>query len=177
MPARSRSGSTDKRSAPAKTAARPRGRLIAIAIDQASLAPKRSFIDRERAIAVSDLIADNVFRPVGRSGDAYRLSLSTRDEKLVLDILDADETPVVRHILSLAPLRPVIRDYFLICDSYYAAAGSVAPSQIEAIDMGRRGLHNQGADILRERLAGKVETDFATARRLFTLVCALHWKG
>jgi uncharacterized protein (UPF0262 family) len=153
------------------------GRLIAVELDRASLPPARSYIDRERATAVSDLIADNIFRPVGRSGNDYRLGLSTRDKKLVLDVTDADKTPVVRHILSLTPLRPVIKDYFLVCDSYYAAAATAQPSQIEAIDMGRRGLHDHGAGILRDRLAGKIEIDFATARRLFTLVCALHWKG
>jgi uncharacterized protein (UPF0262 family) len=177
MPARSRSGSTARLATLPAAAKQPGGRLIAVEIDQASLAPNRSFIDRERAIAVSDLVAENVFRPVGRSGEAYRLSLSTRDKKLVLDIADADEAPIIRHVLSLTPLRPVIKDYFLVCDSFYALADSAQASQIEAIDMGRRGLHNQGAGILRDRLAGKIEIDFPTARRLFTLVCSLHWKG
>ena len=90
---------------------------------------------------------------------------------------DADGAPVVRHILSLTPLRRVIKDYFLVCDAYYAAVRNASRAQIEAIDVGRRGLHNEGAEILRERLRGKIAVDLATARRLFTLVSALHWKG
>lgn len=153
------------------------GRLVAVDIDNDSLATSRSFIEYERATAIRDLIADNSFLPTGRTGGAFRLSLSIRDSKLVLDIADADTVPVIRHILSLTPLRRVIKDYFLILDSYYATVSAAKPGQIEAIDAGRRGIHNEGAAILRERLETKIAVDFETARRLFTLVCALVWKG
>jgi len=153
------------------------GRLISIEIDSESLAPARSFIDDERAQAIHDLVADNLFSPVGRGGDRFRARLSLVDSKLALDVSDADGEPVVRHVLSLTPLRRVVKDYFLVCDAYYAALRTATPSQIEAIDVGRRGLHDEGAEILRERLNGKISLDFPTARRLFTLVCALHWKG
>jgi uncharacterized protein (UPF0262 family) len=153
------------------------GGLIAVDLDADSLATSRSFIEYERAAAIRDLIAENSFQLVGRPGGVFRLGLSIRDGKLVLDIADADNNPVVSHILSLTPLRGVVKDYFLICDSYYSAIPTASPSQIEAIDMGRRGVHNEGAAILRERLKAKISLDFETARRLFTLVCALAWKG
>ena len=161
-----------------KAAAGPRrqataGRLVAIDLDADSLATSRSFIEYERAAAIRDLIAENAFLPAGRSSGAFRLGLSIRDGKLLLDVAEPDGTPVVRHILSLSPLKRVIKDYFLICDSYYAAVPSAGPGQIEAIDMGRRGVHNEGSTILRERLRSKIAVDFDTARRLFTLVCAL----
>lgn len=156
---------------------RPAGWLISVELDDDSLATSRAYIESERAAAIRDLIADNAFLPAVASGGAFRLRLSIQDGKLALDVADADGEPVVCHILSLSPLRRVIKDYFLICDSYYAALQSPNPSQIEAIDMGRRGVHNEGATILRERLAGKIAIDVETARRLFTLVCALAWKG
>jgi uncharacterized protein (UPF0262 family) len=155
----------------------PTGRLVAVELDVTSIAPSRAYIEHERAAAIRDLIADNAFRPIGKPQGRYRLRLSIVEQKLVFDVSLADRTPVVRHILSLTPLGRVIKDYFIICDSYYASVRSAGPAQIEAIDMGRRGVHNEGATILRERLAGKVEVDFDTARRLFTLVCALHWRG
>jgi uncharacterized protein (UPF0262 family) len=153
------------------------GWLVAVDLDADSLATSRDFIEYERATAIRDLIAENAFLPAGRAAGAFRLALSIRDGKLVLDIADADGRPVARHVLSLSPLKRVIKDYFLICDSYYAAVRNVGPSQIEAIDMGRRGVHNEGATILRDRLKSKIAVDFETARRLFTLVCALAWKG
>jgi uncharacterized protein (UPF0262 family) len=153
------------------------GRLIAVDLDTGSLSAARAFVERERATALHDLLADNAFGLVGRTGGAFRLRLSVADGKLVLDVADEADAPVARHILSLTPFRRVVKDYFLICDAYYAAVGGLAPAQIEAIDVGRRGLHNEGAEILRERLAGKISVDFPTARRLFTLLCALYWKG
>ena len=153
------------------------GWLVAVTIDAGSLATSRTFIEFERATAIRDLIADNSFLPAGREGGTFRLGLSILEGRLVLDIADADAMPVARHILSLAPLRHVIKDYFLILDSYYSAVSSARAGQIEAIDMGRRGIHNEGATILQERLEAKVAVDFETARRLFTLVCALAWKG
>jgi uncharacterized protein (UPF0262 family) len=155
----------------------PRGRLVAIEIDPASLSPVRSFIDEERAVAIRDLVADNAFAPVAASGEAFRLRLSLSEGRLVLDVTSDAGEPVVRHVLSLTPLRRVVKDYFLICGAHLAALHGSATVQIEAIDVGRRGLHNEGAEILRERLAGKIAVDFPTARRLFTLVCSLHWKG
>lgn len=153
------------------------GWLVGVDLDGDSLAAGKSFVAYERETAIRDLVAENAFLPAGRTSGAFRLGLSIRDGKLVLDVTEADGTPVVRHILSLTPLKRVIKDYFLICDSYYAAVRSAGPSQIEAIDMGRRGVHNEGSVILRERLSGKITVDFETARRLFTLVCALAWKG
>jgi uncharacterized protein (UPF0262 family) len=99
------------------------------------------------------------------------------DKRLVFDIRKTDGSPVVAHLLSLTPFRRIVKDYFMICDSYYAAIRTATPDRIEAIDMGRRGLHDEGSRILMERLDGKVTVDFATARRLFTLICVLHWKG
>jgi uncharacterized protein (UPF0262 family) len=153
------------------------GRLIAVELDEISIAHARAYIEHERATAIRDLVADNSFRPVGKPEGRFRLRLSIVEQKLVFDIALPDRTPVIRHILSLTPLNRVVKDYFIVCDSYYAAIRTAGPSQIEAIDMGRRGMHNEGSAILRERLAGKIDVDFATARRLFTLVCALHWKG
>ena len=152
-------------------------RLVAIELDDGGAQPARGFIEAERLAAVRDLLAENSFRPAGCKDRRLRLKLAIRDNRLVFDIADAEAVPLVRHILSLTPLSRVLRDYLEICDSYNAAVGAISPRQIEAIDMGRRGLHNEGAETLRERLAGKVEMDFQTARRLFTLLCALKWRG
>jgi uncharacterized protein (UPF0262 family) len=154
------------------------GRIVAVELDEVSIAAPRprGFGEEERTSAIHDLVADNVFDPPGRAGGDYRLRLSVEDGKLVFAVSDRAGAPVGRHILSLTPLRRVMKDYLLICDSYYAALGAGGPAQIEAIDMGRRGVHNEGSEILRRRLAGKVAVDLATARRLFTLVCALAWK-
>jgi uncharacterized protein (UPF0262 family) len=153
------------------------GHLVAVELDPLSLSRSRSFIDAERAAAIRDLLADNRFGLAGRAGDVFRLRLSVAERRLVLDVSDEAGRPVVRHILSLTPLRRVVKDYFLICDAYYRAAGGAVTAQIEAIDMGRRALHNEGASLLQARLAGRIYVDFPTARRLFTLVCSLHWKG
>jgi uncharacterized protein (UPF0262 family) len=157
--------------------AAPAGRLVAVDIDTELLSTAQDFVAYEREAAIRDLIADNSFLPAGREGGAFRLGLSIEEGKLVLDVAEAEGAGAIRHILSLTPLRSVIKDYFLICDSYYAAVGRSSPAQIEAIDMGRRGVHNEGARILAERLDAKIRVDFDTARRLFTLVCALAWRG
>ena len=149
------------------------GHLVSVEIDPASLASAESHVEAERRSAIRDLLAENRFAPHGAPG-AYRLRLSVAESRLVLDVASADGTPVVRHILSLTPLKRVVRDYFLVCESYYEAVRSGAPARIEAIDMGRRGIHNEGAEILAARLAGKIDLDFDTARRLFTLVSALR---
>jgi uncharacterized protein (UPF0262 family) len=151
-------------------------RLIAIELDEDGPPPARGFLEAERMTAIRDLIAENSFRPTGCLDRRLRLRIAIRDNRVILDIADADAVPLVRHILSLAPLTRVLRDYRQICDSYGAAAGAPSLRAIEAVDVGRRGLHNEGAETLRERLEGKVEMDFATARRLFTLLCALRWR-
>lgn len=128
-------------------------------------------------IAIYDLIEDSNFALPGRDDGPYALHIAIHDKKLALDVRSHDGQNIVTHIISLTPFRRILRDYFAICESYYAAIRTATPAQIEAIDMGRRGLHNDGAHLFAERLDGKVECDFDTARRLFTLLTALHWKG
>ena len=153
-------------------------RLIDIVLDDASISRATPDVEHERAVAIFDLIEENSFHPVGdEQGGPYKLVLSVIDSKLVFNITREDETAVVTHMLSLTPFKKVIKDYFLICESYYDAIRTSSPSQIEAIDMGRRGLHNEGSETLNERLSGKIDIDFDTARRLFTLICVLHWRG
>jgi uncharacterized protein (UPF0262 family) len=126
-------------------------------------------------VAIVDLLASNSFIPDGAGPGPFRLGLSTQEARLALDVTGPDYER--RFLLSLSPLRGVIKDYFLLCESYYAAVRNATSSQIEALDMGRRGLHNEGATLLKERLEGKIDVDGDTARRLFTLICALHWRG
>ena len=151
-------------------------RLVAVELDDGGAPPARGFIEAERLAAINDLIAENTFQPVDCTGRRLRLKLAIRDNRLVLDIANSEAEALVRHILSLSPLTRVLRDYLHICDSYNAAVVAISPRELETIDMGRRGLHNEGAEILRDRLKGKVEVDFPTARRLFTLICALRWR-
>ncbi|WP_412051104.1 UPF0262 family protein [Hoeflea sp. Naph1] len=134
-------------------------------------------VEHERAVAIFDLIEENSFEPAGHNDGPYKLKLSLVDSKLVFSISDHNDVPIAAHILSLTPFRRIVKDYFMICESYYEAIRSSSPSQIEAIDMGRRGIHNEGSQTLMDRLDGKVSMDFDTARRLFTLVCVLHWRG
>lgn len=134
-------------------------------------------VEHERAVAIFDLIEENNFEPVGHDKGPYRLNLSLIDSKLVLAISTKAGEAIATHILSLTPFRRIVKDYFMICESYYEAIRSSTPSQIEAIDMGRRGIHNEGSQTLIDRLEGKIRMDFDTARRLFTLVCVLHWRG
>ncbi|RWX76946.1 UPF0262 family protein [Neorhizobium lilium] len=134
-------------------------------------------VEHERAVAIFDLVEENSFEPIGHSGGPYRLKLSLVDSKLVLGITTDEGADVAVHILSLTPFRRIIKDYFMICESYYDAIRSSTPSRIEAIDMGRRGIHNEGSQTLMDRLSGKIQVDFDTARRLFTLVCVLYWRG
>jgi uncharacterized protein (UPF0262 family) len=157
--------------------ARPRARLVEITLDEGSIARAAPDVEHERAVAIYDLIEDNQFRPVGHEGGPFRLKIALVDQKLMLDITEATGTPVVVHILSMTPFRRIVKDYFMICESYYSAIKTASPSQIETIDMARRGVHNEGSQILLDRLAEKIAIDFDTARRLFTLICALHWKG
>jgi uncharacterized protein (UPF0262 family) len=152
-------------------------RLVAITLDEGSIGRSGPDVEHERAVAIYDLIEENVFEPTGHDGGPYALHLSIADNRLVFDVRLADGAPVVAHLLSLTPLRRIVKDYFMICDSYYKAIRTATPSQIEAIDMGRRGLHNEGSELLQERLKDKIGIDFDTARRLFTLICVLHWRG
>jgi uncharacterized protein (UPF0262 family) len=152
-------------------------RLIQVTLDEASLGRGTPDQEHERAIAIYDLIEMNSFGLPGRDNGPYKLAISLVERKLALDIRDERDSPVMVHFLSLTPFRRVIKDYEMICESYYEAIRTSSTAQIEAIDMGRRGLHNEAAEILRERLDGKVTVDLDTARRLFTLIFALHWKG
>jgi uncharacterized protein (UPF0262 family) len=153
------------------------GRLIAVELDPASIGRSTADVEQERQVAIDDLIEDNSLVLPGHPAGPYRLVLAVRENRLVFDLRDEADRPLVLHLLSLTPLRRTVRDYFLICDSYYAAVRTATPTQIETIDHGRRGIHDEGSRLLMERLAGKILIDFETARRLFTLVCALHWKG
>jgi uncharacterized protein (UPF0262 family) len=155
----------------------PSQRLSKITLDESSIGRSSPDIEHERAVAIYDLLEDNAFAPVDHDGGPYALHLSITENRLVFDIRQEDGSPVMAHLLSLTPLRRIVKDYFMICDSYYKAIRTATPSQIEAIDMGRRGLHNEGSELLRERLKEKISLDFDTARRLFTLICVLHWKG
>ena len=159
----------------------PDHRIAKIELDEATILWRNADIEQERRVAIFDLIEDNSFRPVraaekGADGP-YHLSLSVRDGRLVLLIADVDDAELETLVLGLARFRRPIRDYFAICDSYYQAIRKATPKEIETIDMARRGVHNNAAELLLERLDGKVETDFATARRLFTLICVLHIKS
>ena len=157
-------------------ASNTRDRLIDVVLDE-TIGRSTPDVEHERAVAIFDLIEENRFRPVGDTGGPYRLKLSLAESRLVFAITREGGEAVVTHILSLTPFRRIVKDYFMVCESYYDAIRSSTPSQIEAIDMGRRGLHNEGSQTLMERLSGKIEVDFDTARRLFTLVCVLHWRG
>ncbi len=153
-------------------------RLVDVVLDDASIGRATPDVEHERAVAIFDLLEENSFAPANdEKGGPYRLTLSVAESRLVFTVVRESGEPVAIHMLSLTPFKRVIKDYFLICESYYEAIRSASPSHIEAIDMGRRGLHNEGSQTLQDRLAGKIEVDFDTARRLFTLICVLHWRG
>jgi uncharacterized protein (UPF0262 family) len=152
-------------------------RIVDIALDEHSLARRSPEVEHERAVAMFDLLEDNDFHLVGSDEGPYKLHLGIFEQRLVFDVRSADDRKLRDIVLSLTTFRKVVKDYFLICESYYDAIKKRGHSQIEALDMGRRGLHNEGSELLRERLAGKIEIDLDTARRLFTLICALHIKG
>ena len=144
---------------------------------RASIGRANPDVEHERAIAIYDLIEENSFEPLGDDGGPVALKIGLVENRLVFEVMRVDGAAVITHMLSLTPFRRVVKDYFLVCESYYAAIKTEAPARIEAIDMGRRGLHNDGSKLLVERLKDKIAVDFDTARRLFTLICALHWKG
>ena len=149
-------------------------RLIAVELDQLSIGKADANVEHERRVAIADLLESNAFAPAGSQEGPYALRLAIEDQRLVFDVKREDGSQVHIFVFSLGPLRRILKDYLMMCDSYYEAVRDATLAQIEAIDMGRRGVHNEGSEILRERLSGKIEVDFATARRLFTLICALH---
>jgi uncharacterized protein (UPF0262 family) len=152
-------------------------RLIAVDLDKSINAPFSADAEHERKVAIYDLLTENFFRVEGEQRGPYRLMLSIAEGRLLLEILDGTDERCSTIGLALSSFRRIVKDYFLICESYYKAIRTATPSQIETIDMARRSLHNEGSKLLKERLKGKVEIDFDTARRLFTLVCVLHWRG
>ncbi len=156
-------------------------RIAHITLDEATILWRNADVEQERRVAIYDLIEENSFKPVrsaekGADGP-YRLHLAVRDGRLAMEVSDEGEAMLETLLIGLARFRRPIREYFAICDSYYQAIRKATPSEIETIDMARRGIHNGAAELLLERMEGKVETDFATARRLFTLICVLHIKG
>ncbi len=152
-------------------------RLIRINFDERSIERGTTDQEHERQIAIYDLIDDNSFALPDHPGGPYALTIGLFDAKLALDVKDEADTTIATHILSLTPFRRILKDYFMVCESYYAAIRTATPAQIEAIDMGRRGLHDEGAVLLEDRLKDKILCDQPTYRRLFTLITALHWKG
>jgi uncharacterized protein (UPF0262 family) len=160
---------------------RARDRLIEVTLDDTGLAPPTPEVEQERQVAIFDLLEENRFALPSHERKVppgpYKLHLAIRERRLVFEVVGDSGAWASEFHLSLTPFNQVVKDYFQICESYFDAVKRLPASQIEAIDMGRRGIHNEGSRILLERLAGKVETDMPTARRLFTLICVLHFKG
>jgi uncharacterized protein (UPF0262 family) len=154
-----------------------KARLVAIEFDAASIRRGNPNVDHERDVAVFDILEGNSFVVDGRDDGPYKLTLSIVEDRLVFAVAQADSDETFSFVLSLTPLRRVMKDYFIVCESYYEAIRTAPPSRIQSIDMGRRALHDEGSQVLAERLKGKVTVDRDTSRRLFTLICALHWKG
>jgi uncharacterized protein (UPF0262 family) len=152
-------------------------RLVEVTLDEASIGRNNAEVEHEREVAIFDLLERNAFALEGHDGGPYTLHLSLADNRLVFTVGDTDRAPIQHVMLSLSPFRRLVKDYFLICEGYYQAIKTQPASKIEAIDMGRRGIHDEGSQLLMERLKGKIAVDLPTARRLFTLLCALHWKG
>ena len=152
-------------------------RLSSIVLDERTIVRRTREVEQERDVAIYDLLESNSFTPEGSQGGPYKLVLGVEENRLIFDIQLEDSTQHGKVMLSRTPFRRVIKDYFLVCESYYKAIRNAPPSQIEALDMGRRGLHDEGSTLLRERLKGKIAVDHDTARRIFTLICVLHLKG
>ena len=152
-------------------------RLSSITLDEASVVVRSRAIEQEREVAIYDLLEANLFRLEGSEGGPYHLTLGLEENRLVMDVRLEDGNAHARVLLSLTPLRKTVKDYFLVCENYYKAIRTAPPHQIEALDMARRTLHDEGAKELQACLTGKVETDFDTARRLFTLICVLQMRG
>lgn len=150
--------------------------IVKIDLDERSLAPATADIEHERKVAIYDLLEENYFRPLGVEGGPFELYLSNVERRLVFDVRKSGGDALGQVHLSMTPFRKIIKDYFMLCESYYDAIRNAAPSQIETIDMARRGMHNEGSEILQERLKDKIELDQNTARRLFTLICSFHMR-
>lgn len=151
-------------------------RIVKIDLDERSLAPATADIEHERKVAIYDLLEDNYFKPVGAEDGPYELYLSNVERRLVFDVRRKGGEAMGQVHLSMTPLRKIIKDYFMLCESYYDAIRNAAPAQIETIDMARRAMHNEGSEILQERLKDKIDIDLNTARRLFTLICSFHMR-
>jgi len=156
--------------------------LIDIFLDESTIGRNTPDIEHERDVAIFDLLECNYFELIPKAGQPsiegpYKLKLALQENRLIFDITDKEDTLITSHTLSLTPYKAIIKDYFLVCESYFEAIKTATPQRIEAIDMGRRGLHNEGADLLLKRLEEKITLDKDTSRRLFTLIVSLHWKG
>lgn len=149
-------------------------KLVRITLDEPGVVRLSPRIEHERRVAIHDLLEENTFHPAGDFEGPFVLHLEINDNRLVFNVHDEADAPLISFALPLGSFRALIKDYFMVCDSYFKAIQEATPSRIEAIDMGRRGLHDEGAEMLRERLEGKAEIDADTARRLFTLVCVMH---
>lgn len=152
-------------------------RLIEITLDQKSLGRVHANIEHEREVAIFDILDGNAFAIEGLNQGPYKLNLSVIEDRLVLVIVNESDVEVLQHHIALTPLKRIMKDYFLVCESYYEAVRTAPPARIQAIDVSRRALHDEGSQVLREKLANQIIVDDDTARRLFTLVCSLHWKG
>ena len=152
-------------------------RLISIKLDEGSIKRSNANVDHEREVAIYDILDGNSFALDGYDSGPYTLMIGVQDDKLVLTVGSEGTDGSAVHMLAMSPFRRVIKDYFVVCDTYYQAIRTAPPSRIQAVDMGRRALHDEGSRILTERLQGKITLDHDTARRLFTLICELHWKG
>lgn len=156
-------------------------RIIDVKLDERTIIWRNADVEQERRVAIFDLLEGNCFKPLcdypGGYGGPYKLVLRVEEGRLAMELAATDDAPLETIMLPLSPFRRIVRDYFAICDSYYKAIRAATPTQIETIDMARRGIHNDAAELLTERLAGKAEVDFDTARRLFTLICVLHIRG
>lgn len=153
-------------------------RIVSLELDEKTVLRRSPEIEHERAVAIFDILEENRFAPIGHDGGPYGLTISIEDrQRLVLDIESENGGPVARVTLSVTPFRRIVKDYFQICESYFDAIKRLSPSQIETVDMARRGLHDEGSDMLSERLRDSIDMDKDTARRLFTLICVLHIRG
>jgi len=152
-------------------------RIVKLTLDERTVLRRNADVEHERKVAIFDLLEANSFDPAECAPGPYHLVLGIIENRLQLDIRDTADASLATVALPLSPFRRVVKEYFEICEVYFGAIKTASPSRIEAIDMARRGLHNQGSELLQERLATKIELDFDTARRLFTLICVLHIRG
>ncbi len=161
----------------ASTPVNSKERLFEVVLGQETVAHPNPSVEHEREVAIFDLLEGNSFQLDGLSEGPYRLCLSVEDGRLVFDVGNESVESLAKHVIPFVPFRRIIKDYFIVCESYYDAIRKAPTATIQAIDVNRRALHDEGTGLLVERLSGKITMDFDTARRLFTLVCALHWKG